>query len=94
MKLGANPNHIRYTDSNGWYSGNTHTALYSAVHAQVKGDEKNFVDVLEVLLKAGANPNFQATRGGWNHSTNYPLFSGVAQKLSKFTSEPEKIRFI
>lgn len=34
IKAGANVNYVRYTDANCWYSGNTHTALYNAVHAK------------------------------------------------------------
>ncbi len=36
IEKGANPNYVRYTDSNCWYSGNTHTALYTAVHTTFK----------------------------------------------------------
>ena len=32
LALGANPNHVRYTDSDCWYAGNTHTPLYVAVN--------------------------------------------------------------
>jgi ankyrin repeat protein len=67
LEQGANPNYVRYTDSDCWYSGNTHTALYSAVHNRNFNDEKAFNDTIEILLKNGANPNFKATRGGWNH---------------------------
>lgn len=90
---GADPNFIKYTDSNCWYSGNTHTALYSAVNAKFE-DEKTYTDIVEVLLKKGANPNFKATRGGWNHSEDYPLFNGVINALNKFKTTQEKIRLI
>jgi len=39
------------------------------VHADFKDDETNYVNVLEALLNAGANPNFKAVRGNWNHCT-------------------------
>lgn len=35
---GANVNYVRHTDMDAWYSGNTHTALYTAVHSDFKGD--------------------------------------------------------
>ena len=54
LKQGANPNHIRRTNTNGWYSGDTHTALYEAVHSDFKENEKQFIDVVEILLKKGA----------------------------------------
>jgi hypothetical protein len=40
-----------------------------------------------LLLNNGADANFKAIRGGWNHSTSYPLFSGVAYKLGKFKTQ-------
>ena len=72
---GADPNYVRRTDANDWYSGNTHTALYSAANKYCEEVPKDYVNVLEVLLKHGANPNFNALRGGWNHCTEYPLFN-------------------
>lgn len=71
--------------ANSWYRGDSHTALYDAVHEKFDG-EKNYVDVIELLLENGADPNFQATCGGWNHSSKYPLFTGIARILTNFQS--------
>lgn len=45
IEKGANPNYVRYTDSDAWYSGNTHTALYTAVHSNFK-NETDYVNVI------------------------------------------------
>lgn len=94
IKAGANPNYVRYTNQNGWYSGDTHTALYNAVHAKFKGDQENYINFLEALLIAGANPNFKAERGNYNNSKLKPLFSGVASILTNLKNEALKIRFL
>lgn len=80
---GANPNYVKVTNGDGWYPGDTHTALYTAISQDV-GDQKNFNDVVEALIKKGANTNFKARRGAWNHWEDYPMFNEVVHALSKF----------
>ena len=51
IQEGADVNYVRYTDANCWYSGNTHTALYEAVHSDFKeGEQENYIRVLQYLL--------------------------------------------
>ena len=74
------------TGSNGWYEGNSHTALLSAVHAVRFKEidlekEKNMADVLNQLLENGADPNFKYLRGGWNHAESYCLASDLLPLL-------------
>jgi len=86
VQNGADVNYIHYFNSNGWYSGDTNTPLYAAVHSDFKGNEKNYVDVLQYLLENKADTKFQAIRGNWNHCTAYPLFRQVGYILNKFKS--------
>lgn len=51
IKKGADVNYVRYTDSDCWYGGNTHTALYEAVHSEFKdGEYGKYVEVIRYLL--------------------------------------------
>lgn len=93
MGQGANVNYVRYTGGDAWYRGNSSTALYEAVQNQFT-DEKAYLAVIEFLLEHGADPNFQAVRGGWNHASSYPIFSHVIYIIRKFSSDELKLRFI
>ena len=67
---GADPKHVFRTNANAWYDGDTTSTLYRAVEAfkrldsnQQKETEECYVDLVELLLQAGAKANFCARRG-------------------------------
>ena len=94
LEEGADPNYIQHTDANQWYSGDTHTALYEVLYSDTIKDQKNFNDVVQALLKGGADPNFKATRGNWNRSSQRPLLKGVSYSLGIMKDKKQKIRLI
>jgi len=98
---GADPKHIFRTNSNAWYDGDTTSTLYHAVDTFKKLDsnrqketEACYVDLVELLLHAGAEANFSARRGNWNRCTGYPLMDAATKTLRQLSSADLKKRFL
>ena len=98
---GADPKHVFRTNANGWYDGDTTSTLYHAVDTfkkldsnQQKETEACYVDLVELLLHAGAEANFSARRGNWNRCTGYPLMDAATKTLRQLSSADLKKRFL
>jgi len=98
---GADPKHVFRTNANAWYDGDTTSTLYRAVEAfkrldsnQHEETEECYVDLVELLLQAGAKANFCARRGNWNRSTEYPLMDAATKTLGQLSSAELKKRFL
>ena len=85
---GADPKHVFREGGNGWYEGDSSTALYNAIEifkglkAEDQAEaEGRYVDVVVLLLEAGADADFAAERGNWNRSTSYPLMDAATQTI-------------
>jgi len=99
LQLGADPKKVFLEGGNGWYEGNSSTALYNIVdkfYPKGRSPEQHatFVDIVELLLANGADPDFKARRGNWNGCTYYPVFDKATQMLGNLHSGDLKVKFL
>ena len=88
MEQGASANAVNSTGSDGWYGGDTSSALFKAVEAEPKKGEDmsqfeiKWCAVLNFLLQSGADANFKREWGSWASSSRESVANVLFPKLA------------
>lgn len=82
IEAGADAN-FKYSEPGDYFGGDSTSALFEAVN-NYKGNEKVYYQVIELLLKNGADPNFSFVRSCHRRVEGEPTFVRMMDKMATF----------